>query len=140
MIKEISENLKAQFLRLYNMAFSDDNFHILELKMLYRFAHERGISEKDLNHLLLNPIHPTEASLLIPESIEEKITCLYQLCEMIWADGVVEKDERTALEKYILCFGFEKKNAAELGNYLLQAVKDEKPLTHVLNELQENTP
>jgi len=138
-MKQIPEALKAQFLRLYNIAFSDDNFHILELKMLYRFARDRGISEEDLNHLLLNPMHPTELSLLVPESIEEKISCLYQLCEMIWADDVVEDIERTALEKYIYHFGFKQENASDLANYLLQAVKDKKTLTNVLNELKENT-
>lgn len=34
----ISIELKSHFLRLYQIAFSDDNFDILEMQMLYKFA------------------------------------------------------------------------------------------------------
>ena len=53
---QISENLKAHFLRLYQMAICDDNFSKLELKMLYRFAEERGVTAKNLDEVLLSPV------------------------------------------------------------------------------------
>ena len=34
----ITTELKSHFLRLYQMAFSDDNFDVLEMQMLYKFA------------------------------------------------------------------------------------------------------
>lgn len=40
---QTTENLKAHFLRLYQMATCDDDFSTLELKMLYECAEERGI-------------------------------------------------------------------------------------------------
>jgi uncharacterized tellurite resistance protein B-like protein len=129
---DISENLKSHFLRLYTMAFADDNFHPLELKMLYSFANDRGVPKKKLDELLLNPI---EATAKIPEEINEKITYLYQLCEMIWADGKVDENERSALLKYIKLFGFKDENINELSEYLLTAVEEKVSLDQILKEL-----
>ena len=129
---DISENLKSHFLRLYSMAFTDDNFHQLELKMLYNFAKERGIPRDKLDELLLNPI---EASAKIPENLDEKITYLYQLSEMIWADGKVDDNERSTLNKYVKLFRFKKENADELTEYLLSAVENKISLANVLKEL-----
>ena len=53
----ITNELKSHFLRLYQMAFSDDNFDVLELQMLYTFAKDRGISQSQLNQILLSPIN-----------------------------------------------------------------------------------
>jgi len=55
----ITTELKSHFLRLYQMAFSDDNFDLLELQMLYKFAEERGVTKEQLNEILLNPSHDT---------------------------------------------------------------------------------
>ena len=126
---EITEELKSHFLRLYSMAISDDSFHRLELKMLYEFARKRGVSEKDLKELLLNP---TEVITKIPDALEDKITCLYELSQMIWADSRIEENERATLIKYIRLFGFEEKNIFDLTEYLLTSAQEEKDSYTVL--------
>ncbi len=128
----ISEELKAHFLRLYSIAFTDDNFHHLELKMLYDFAKERGVPKESLDALLLNP---TQVIATIPKETHQKITYLYQLSQMIWADGKVDDNERNALKKYIKLFGFEEGNVEELSDYLLHVVKENISLENVLKEL-----
>jgi len=85
----ISLELKSHFLRLYQMAFTDDNFDVLELQMLYRFAEERGVDQVQLNEVLLNPSQDS----IIPKELEDKIEYLYDLSLMIWADGVATEDE-----------------------------------------------
>lgn len=129
---EITEELKAHFLRLYTLAFSDENFHPLELKLLYNFAHNRGISKEKLDELLLNP---TSFNSTIPESLDSKLTYLYQFCQMIWADGKVDENEKNALRKYIKLFNFEEENITELSNYLLDAVKNKIALDEILKEI-----
>lgn len=128
----ISEDLKAHFLRLYSMAFTDDNFHHLELKMLYDFAEERGVPKETLDALLLNP---SSVEKSVPKSLIEKITYLYQLSQMIWADGKVDDNERNTLKKYIKLFGFKDENIDHLSDYFLDAVKENIPLKEVLKEL-----
>ncbi|AQX85822.1 hypothetical protein I6H88_02605 [Elizabethkingia bruuniana] len=130
---QISENLKAHFLRLYQMAICDDNFSKLELKMLYRFAEERGITAKNLDEILLNPVDTKNA---LPQTLEDKIDYLYDLVLMIWADDHVDNNERSALEKYIKLFGFVEENVSAIANYLLEAVKSGKTKSDILYELQ----
>lgn len=132
-IIEITESLKAHFLRLYQMAICDDNFSPLELKALYKSAEERGISQKKLDEILLNPVN---SKMVVPESIEEKIDYLYDLTVMIWADGIVSPNERTSLEKYVLMFGFLEENVLQIVDYLIDSVKEGKTKTDILNDLK----
>ncbi|OPB92996.1 hypothetical protein [Elizabethkingia ursingii] len=130
---QISETLKSHFLRLYQMAICDDNFSKLELKMLYRFAEERGVTAKNLDEILLNPVDTKNA---LPQKLEDKIDYLYDLVLMIWADDRVDDNERSALEKYIKLFGFVEENVSAIANYLLEAVKSGKTKSDILYELQ----
>jgi uncharacterized tellurite resistance protein B-like protein len=130
---QISEKLKAHFLRLYQMAIADDNFSTLELKMLYKFAEERGVTAKDLDGILLNPI---DSKNVLPELLDEKIDYLYDLTLMIWADESVDDNERSALEKYIKLFGFMDENASAIADYFLDSVKSGKSRQEIINELQ----
>ncbi|GAA4163950.1 hypothetical protein GCM10022217_33740 [Chryseobacterium ginsenosidimutans] len=130
---QITENLKAHFLRLYQMAICDDDFSALELKMLYKCAEERGISSKNLDEILLNPIN---LKSLVPQTIEEKVDYLYDLTVMIWADGIVSPNEYSAMEKYVLMFGFLEENVTAIVDYLIEAVKIGKNKSEILYELK----
>ncbi|KQK26972.1 hypothetical protein [Chryseobacterium aquaticum] len=130
---QIPENLKAHFLRLYQMAICDEDFSPLELKMLYKSAEERGIPAKNLDEILLNPIN---SKSLIPESIEEKVEYLYDLTVMIWADGIVSENEYSSLKKYVAMFGFVEENAKDIADYFIEAVKNGKTKNDILNDLK----
>ncbi|ALR32193.1 MULTISPECIES: hypothetical protein [Chryseobacterium] len=130
---QITENLKAHFLRLYQMAICDDDFSALELKMLYKCAEDRGISSKNLDDILLNPIN---IKSLLPQTIEEKVDYLYDLTVMIWADGIVSPNEYSAMEKYVLMFGFVEENVKAIVDYLIEAVQIGKDKTDILYELK----
>lgn len=116
----ISTELKSHFLRLYQIAFSDDNFDVLEMQMLYKFAEERGVTKEQLNEILLNPSHNSS----IPETLELRVEYLYDLAIMIWADGKVTDDEYTTLKKYCKKFEFLDENITELADYLLECAKE----------------
>lgn len=130
---QIPENLKAHFLRLYQMAICDDNFSTLELKMLYKFAEERGVTAKNLDEILLKPI---DSKNTFPQLLEEKVDYLYDLSVMIWADEKVDDNERSALEKYVRLFGFVEENVSAIATYFLEAVKQGKTKNEIINELQ----
>ncbi len=107
-------------MRLYQIAFSDDNFDTLELQMLYKFASERGLETEQLNDILLNPSMNTS----IPETLEKRVEYLYDLAIMIWADGKVTEDEELALKKYCKRFEFMDENIEELTAFLLENAKN----------------
>ncbi len=133
-MKEITISTESQshFLRLYQIALSDDEFSALEVKMLFEFAEERGVPKEHLNYILLNP---QTVTMGVPESVEQKIVYLCDFAIMIWADGVVSDDERNALEKYIKRFGFLDENIEPLATYLLNATKEGKTKQEIFNEL-----
>lgn len=130
----ITTELKSHFLRLYQMAFSDDNFDVLEMKMLYQFAEERGITQEQLDDVLLNPSHHT----IIPEELEKKVEYLYDLSLMIWADNEVTEDERNTLKKYCLKFGFLEENVEELMDFLLEHAENNLPKEKLIQLLNED--
>ena len=132
-ITQVSEKLKAHFLRLYQMAICDEQFSTLELKMLYKFAEERGVTSRDLDEVLLNPI---DSKNMLPDALQEKIDYLYDLTVMIWADEHIDDNERSALEKYIRLFGFVEENITEIADYFLVSVKNGKAKNEIINELQ----
>jgi len=129
----ISTGLKSHFLRLYQMAFADDNFDVLELKMLYNFAKERGLSKDQLNEILLNPSQES----VVPESLDEKIEYLYDLALMIWADGIATEDEINTLKKYCLKFDFLKENIDDICEFLLENAKAKIPLKVLIAKMQD---
>ena len=130
---QISEKLKAHFLRLYQMAICDDDFSTQELKMLYKSAEERGVSPKHLDEILLNPIN---SKSLIPETLEEKVESLYDLTTMVWMDGVVTENEYAMLEKYVAMFGFVEENIKDIVDYFIESVKQGKTRIDILNDLK----
>ena len=124
--------LKSHFLRLYQMALSDDNFDILELQMLYHFADERGIPKEELDKLFLNPIN---SDLNIPSDLNTRIEYLYDLTRIIWADGEITADERNMLKKYCIKFEFLEENIEELTSYLIDCVKQGTTKEEIMNQL-----
>ncbi|MBO0343007.1 hypothetical protein [Flagellimonas profundi] len=130
---EISTELKSHFLRLYQMAFTDDNFDVLELQMLYRFAEERGVNQEQLNEVLLNPSQDST----IPHNLEDKIEYLYDLALMIWADGIATEDEINTLKKYCLKFEFLEENIDDISEFLLENARENVSKSHLLNLMKD---
>lgn len=128
----VSQKLKSHFLRLYQIALSDNEFSSSEMKMLYDFALERGVNEKDLDQILLSS---SKNEQYFPDKIEEKIEYLVDLTQMIWADGKISEDERFALEKYIQLFGFLDENIVPLADFFIDAVKKGRTKDQIINEL-----
>ncbi len=129
---QISLEVKGHFLRLFQMAMTDGDFSPEEWKMLYLFAEERGITQQELDRILLS----TTGNIAIPETIELRIEYLYDLSRMIWADGKVTEDEKRTLSKYCKKFEFLDENIPQLTEYLLDAVKNGVSKNEILNELK----
>ncbi|MBS7233498.1 hypothetical protein KHA90_21010 [Flavobacterium psychroterrae] len=128
----ITLELQSHFLRLYQMALSDDQFNVLELQMLYHFADERGISKDELDKLFLNPIN---TQLLVPETLNAKIEYLYDFTRIIWADGKITDDEENMLKKYCRKFNFLDENINELASYLIDCVQKNIGKEEIINQL-----
>lgn len=129
--KPIPAQLKSHFLRLYQIALSDDNFSHLEMQQLYRFAEKRGINNSELDKILTGSI----GEVTIPETLEDRLEFLYDFAVMAWADGVITEDELNTLKKYCKKFEFLDENISALADYLLESAKTEKSFHEILVEL-----
>ncbi|GGF10096.1 TerB family tellurite resistance protein [Flavobacterium limi] len=128
----ITLELKSHFLRLYQMALSDDQFNVLELQMLYHFADERGIPKEELDKLFSNPV---STELIVPEALTTKIEYLYDLTRIIWADGKITDDELNMLRKYCRKFDFVEENINDLSDYLIDCVQKNIGKEEIISQL-----
>lgn len=128
----ITLELKSHFLRLYQMALSDDQFNVLELQMLYHFADERGIPKEELDKLFLNPVN---TEFIIPETLNTKVEYLYDLTRIIWADEKITDDELNMLRKYCRKFDFVEENINDLSEYLIDCVQKNIGKEEIISQL-----
>lgn len=131
----LTPELKAHFLNLYHLALSDSHIDIKELEMLYRIGEAKGVSRSDINDLLLQP---GQASFSPPETVLEKIDCLYDLCLIAWADGILDHEENEILKLYCSRFGFRDDNIAQICAFLLGEASKNTPKQQVLTTVSQN--
>jgi uncharacterized tellurite resistance protein B-like protein len=117
----ISLILKAHFLRLFQMALADNNFHELEVKHIYKIAQSKGIERQELDRIILSPINLN----VLPDDDETILKYLYDLVCVSMADGEVTEDEITIFNRYAGMFGYEEENFSKIFDQLLTLVKSD---------------
>jgi len=130
-ISKIDDALKWHFFNLYCMALSDEEFDFSERQVLYSIGVEHGITPEQINEVILT----TNIKPAIPETIEGKVECLYDLVRMAWADGKIEPEERDIIKKCVVRYGFLSENADNIVEYFINSVKDNKTKEDIVNEI-----
>ena len=123
--------LKRHFFNLYCLALSDGYLDFKELQTLYDIGVEHGITPEQINQLVLT----ANIAPKVPEAIEEKVECLYDLTRMAWADGKIAQEERDIIKKCVIRYGFLPENAEGIVDYFIESVKGNKSKTDILNEI-----
>jgi len=131
----LSPTLKAHFLNLYHMAISDSNANMKELELLYQLGEARGINRVEIDELLLAP---NQVGFSQPQTVLEKIDCLYDLSLIAWADGSVDPNERKALEIFCTRFGFKDENISQICEFLLDEASRNTPKKQILHTVSQN--
>lgn len=131
----LTPELKDHFLHLYHMALSDAQVDVKELEMLYRIGESRGVSRSDMDTLLIDSDQPRNT---IPQTVLEKVECLYDLSLIAWADGYIEPEERKALELFCVRLGFKEENISQICQYLLDEAGRNTPKEQILSTVSQN--
>ncbi len=131
----MTDILQSHFLSLYALALSDTQIDTLELESLYKIGQEKGIEKSEIDNVILNP---DKVKFTFPDSLNEKITYLYDFAKIILADGVVDKHERTTLELFCNRFGFEEENIPSIAEFLISSAKENMEVTTLLQLINEN--
>lgn len=131
----MTELLQSHFLNLYAIALSDTQIETIELESLYRIGEERGIEKSEIDQVIL---HPDKIKFTYPDTLNEKITYLYDLAKIILADGVVDINERKTLELFCNKFGFEEENISSIADFLIESATNNLQITDLLKLINEN--
>lgn len=131
----LTPELTNHFLHLYHMALSDSQVDIKELEMLYRIGESKGVSRADIDALIL---HSDQTQFTPPQTVLEKIDCLYDLCLIAWSDGQVDAGEKETLAHFCTRFGFQDENVSIICEYLLEEAYKNTPKQQVLSTVSEN--
>lgn len=131
----IDEELKSHFLNLYAMALTDTQIDTTELEMLFKMGEERGIDKEEIQKIIL---FPDQIHFAIPKDTVVKMEYLYDFARMAWANGEIDEYEEIALKKFCIKFGFDKENAVQITNYLVDEVKKGTEKKVLLEEVKRN--
>ena len=130
--RNVDESLKWHFFNLYCMALSDTDFDPKEAELLYKIGLEHGLDKTTIDEIVVTSGLRPE----VPATIDDKVAYLYDLARMAWADGKIEDEERHVLLKNILRFGFKDENKEQIMNYLIESVRNSKPVNEIMNEIK----
>lgn len=121
------------FLDLYCMVMADGIVHPKELETLYRIGIDiYGLTQDEITQSIVS----AGKTMVIPKTLEEKMSLLYEMALVAWADGELEESERKLLKRYALLYGVEENHVDELVEYLLEKAKNnvkEEDIIKVLN-------
>lgn len=103
---------KNHIRNLLALASVDGNIHEEEIALLFRIGKGYGLKPQQVQAL----IDSTEKfELNIPDNHNDRMNLLYDLVQMVYADGIVDQHEIQFCEEAIVQFGMKK----ELLQYLL---------------------
>lgn len=107
---EHSRNL-GHFASIVNLASVDGALSSEEEELLIRFARKLDISEPEYNKVLKNP---KKFTVIPHNSADKRLERLHDLFEMIFADHMIDEEERFLVEKYAIALGYTEKLAKKL--------------------------
>lgn len=124
--------LKSRFLSLYCMVMADGIVEARELEVLYRIGRENyNISPEEINKMIVS----AGPSFTVSTKMEERISILYEMSEIAWADGVIDESEVALLARYAVKFGFKEQNARGIAEFMIQQIKDGVKLEDVVKKI-----
>lgn len=120
------------FLDLYCMVMADGIVHPKELETLYRIGIDiYGLTQDEITQSIFS----AGKTMVIPKTLEEKMSLLYEMALVAWADGELEESERKLLKRYALLYGVEENHVDELVEYLLEKAKNNVKEEDIIKEL-----
>jgi len=97
-------SFKKKHLRnLVALANADGELHNNERALIYRLGDKYGLKEKQVTKIIESN---KEQELYVPERDDEKMNQLFDLLQMVYADGVVDDNEVTFCKDVVEKFGY----------------------------------
>ena len=114
------------------MVIADGIVEAKELVALYRIGRETyKLSPDEINAYVVS----AGSSFVAPDKMDDRVSILYEMAEIAWADGVIDKTEKDLLSRYAIRLGFLEENANDIAEFMLQQVKDGISKEDVINSI-----
>jgi len=105
-------SFKRNYLRnLISLASSDGHLDEREKALLYDIGKKRGLKDWQINELLTDTSYH---EIFLPESVANRMNLLFDLMQLIYADGHVCDREMAFIQQIIQAFNFSKYMSAGL--------------------------
>ncbi|MBT8297491.1 MAG: TerB family tellurite resistance protein [Maribacter sp.] len=102
------ERSVSHFAAIVKLARVDGSISPEEEVVLKRLAFKLDVSDAEVKMVFKNP---KKYPLIPPYSLEERIETLNDLCSIIYADHVIDEEERKLIFKYAIGLGFTSEQA-----------------------------
>lgn len=96
---------KSHLRNLIALAKADGHFHEEEEQLIYKLGVKYGLKERHIRGMIESQ---EDHELKVPDSHQQKMNQLFDLMQVVYADGVVEPDEVAFCEETVEKFGYKK--------------------------------
>lgn len=96
---------KNHIKNLLALAKADGYVHAKEQKMLLKIGKRLGLKDRQVKELMESD---EKYSVIVPDNFHDKMNVLFDVIQMVWADGVIEKKEIEFCEGLVKKFGLKK--------------------------------
>lgn len=91
-----------------------------EMKMLYKEGRKFGLTEPEIDNIIKSEAHYNYTP---PYSLNAKFINLYNIAQVIMADGMATDAEQRLMKKFAIEAGFDDKTIEKLLNLLFEGIK-----------------
>lgn len=103
------------------MVLADGVIEAKELETLYRIGRESyKLSPEEINSFVVS----AGTSFIAPSKMEDRISILYEMAEIAWADEKIDETEKSLIIRYAIRLGFKEENAEGIADFMLEQVKN----------------
>ena len=127
------EIIKSHFLCLYGMMLADSSIDPLELKTFYELGEKRGLPKEEINEYVLS----VNTTRNVPTNLNDKVSLLYDLAQIVWADGKIDEAEISLMKKFCQRMNFKDENIDKIVGFVLEEVKNGVSEEELLRKIKE---
>lgn len=111
------------------MVLADGIVEAKELETLYRIGRDDyHLTPEEVNAAVTS----TGTTFVMPDKLTDRISILYEMAEIAWADGKIDETEKSLLARHAVHLGFKEENAEGIAEFMLQQVNDGKSCNEVI--------
>lgn len=134
-MEHIEEKNRSHFMDLFLLAISDNETDPNEIELLYNLGFQKGFTKEQIDEIIANP---HKVRFIKPTSLIEAIDRLYDLAQMVLADGIIHPNEIEYCKKIALRFQIIDKNIIDdLIENLIEEVKKGVDKETLINQIKK---